>query len=76
MHPPNSLKQAIKNFREEFQNNEKKMKDEIDNKLYGNSTPMRQAFRIALGNSNKNKDLYEEDSNKVLIIFSDGKYNP
>ena len=75
-HPPNSLKQAIKYLREEFQNNEKQMKDEIDKKLYGDSTPMEQAFQEARSIFDNNKDLHEEDTNKVLIMFSDGVYDP
>lgn len=75
-HPPNSLKQAIKYFKEEFQSNENQMKEEIDKKLYGDSTPMATAFSEALRIFEKNKNLHEEDSNKVLLMFSDGVYAP
>ena len=51
------------------------MKIEIDKKLYGNCTPMAEAFEEALRIFEVNKHLHEEDTDKVLIIFSDGDYN-
>ena len=72
---PNPLKDGLNYLKSEFKNNHNEIRNQIDENIYGDSTPLAEAFDMAHNYFEKDKKLCDSKCTKLLIVFSDGEYN-